>query len=189
MKRTLFVGLVALCAQAAAASETGDAATAYATEQANTWLMSPDVMSALLAQNAKHEGMDQSTINELDTQWRGEVGMAATPLISSVMNTDASAHLMEHVSAASGMIREVFVMDALGLNVASSAVTSDYWQGDEDKYIKTYMSGPDAVHVSEVEFDESTQSYLVQVSLPITDPNSGDVIGAVTFGLDAQQFF
>ena len=51
------------------------------------------------------------------------------------------------------------------------------------------MKGPDAVHVSEVEFDESSQTYQMQVSMSVTDPASGAVIGAVTFGLDAQAFF
>ncbi|MEL7090593.1 MAG: hypothetical protein AAFN94_02545 [Pseudomonadota bacterium] len=189
MKRALLTCALLVAGQSAAASNTASAATAFAIEQATTWLNAPVVLAALNAQNAEHAGIAQSTINEMDTRWRSEVGMASTPLISSVMDTAASEHLAEHVSKSNGMIREVFVMDAVGLNVASSAITSDYWQGDEAKFIQTYMAGPGSVHVSEVEFDESTQSYLVQVSMPITDPDSGAVIGAVTFGLDAQQFF
>ena len=105
------------------------------------------------------------------------------------MNNAASEHLRTHVAEAGGRITEVFVMDARGLNVASSAITSDYWQGDEAKWIDTYMKGADAIHVSEVEFDESAQTYQMQVSMSVTDPASGAVIGAVTFGLDAQAFF
>ena len=87
------------------------------------------------------------------------------------------------------MIAEVFIMDAQGLNVAASAVTSDYWQGDEAKFQQTYGVGPDAVHISEVELDESTQTYQAQVSLSLTDPATGALIGAVTFGLNAQAFY
>lgn len=189
MKTFAFACALALCAHGANASQTASAATAYVMEQMTAWVSAPVVVDAILAQNAKHAELGQGDINALDTQWRGEVGLASTPLISSVMDHPASAHLRAEAAGSGGMIHEVFVMDARGLNVASSAVTSDYWQGDEDKYIKTYLQGNDAVHVSEVEFDESTQSYVVQVSVPVADPATGEVIGAVTFGLDAQRFF
>ena len=75
-------------------------------------------------------------------------------------------------------------MDGKGLNVGQSDVTSDYWQGDEDKWQKTFLAGAGAVHVSEVEFDESSQTYQSQFSMPIVDPATSTVIGAVTVGVD-----
>jgi hypothetical protein len=36
-----------------------------------------------------------------------------------------------------------------------------------------------------VEFDDSTQAYLVQVSVPVIDGDK--VIGAITFGIDVDQ--
>jgi hypothetical protein len=106
-----------------------------------------------------------------------------------VLDHAASAVLRDWVAASDGAITEVFVMDAMGLNVAASAVTSDYWQGDEEKHSETYAKGPDAVHISEIEFDESTQSYQAQVSVPIVDPASGQVVGAMTVGLNADRLF
>ena len=41
----------------------------------------------------------------------------------------------------------------------------------------------------EIEFDESTQSYLAQVSVTLSDPSSGAPIGAMTIGLDAESLF
>ena len=75
-------------------------------------------------------------------------------------------------------------MDAQGLNVAQSDVTSDYWQGDEAKWQETYNTGN--VHIGDVELDESTQTYQAQVSLPIFDPESNAVIGAATFGVNLE---
>jgi hypothetical protein len=105
------------------------------------------------------------------------------------MGRELSAYLKEKVAASGGRITEVFVMDALGLNVAASNVTSDYWQGDEDKYAKTYNMGSGAVFVDEVEFDESSQTYQGQISISLTDPASGEVVGAMTIGLNAEAFF
>ena len=84
------------------------------------------------------------------------------------------------------MITEVIVMDAKGLNVAASGATSDYWQGDEAKYQETYPKGPGAVHFGEVEFDESSQTYQAQISITVTDPDTGRPIGAMTVGVDAE---
>ena len=39
--------------------------------------------------------------------------------------------------------------------------------------------------VDEVEFDDSSQSYLVQVSVPVKD--GGKAIGAITFGIDVDK--
>jgi hypothetical protein len=41
------------------------------------------------------------------------------------------------------------------------------------------------VFVDEVEFDDSTQAYLVQVSVPVKDGDA--VIGAITFGIDVEK--
>ena len=76
-------------------------------------------------------------------------------------------------------------MDAQGLNVAASGLTSDYWQGDEAKFTETYGKGAGAVHFGEVEFDESSQTYQAQISVTVTDPATGQPIGAITVGVDA----
>lgn len=36
---------------------------------------------------------------------------------------------------------EIFVMDNQGANVAMSDKTSDYWQGDEDKFVRSFAGG------------------------------------------------
>lgn len=154
-----------------------------------SWAQSAQVIDAITAQNAETAGADAAQITAWDTQWRGEVGQASQPLIDEVMGRPLSVFLAEQVSASGGRITEIFVMDALGLNVAASDVTSDYWQGDEDKYAKTYGVGAGAVFVDEVEFDESSQTYQGQVSVALTDPATGDVIGAMTVGLNAEAFF
>ena len=80
-------------------------------------------------------------------------------------------------------------MDARGLNVAASGVTSDYWQGDEAKFRETFGKGPRAMHISEVEFDESSQTFQSQLSVPIVDPVTQEPLGAITVGLNAEQLF
>ena len=189
MKPLFVLAAFGLSATAVSAAEPSAAALAFAQSQAATWINHPAIVAAVIEQNIETAGLSEADIIAMDDAWRSEIGAASTPTISSVLDAPASAHLREHVSEHAGMITEVFVMDARGLNVASSGITSDYWQGDEAKWSETYPKGADAVHVSEIELDESTQTYQMQVSLPVTDPASGDVVGAVTFGLNAQAFF
>jgi len=63
--------------------------------------------------------------------------------------------------------------------------TSDYWQGDEAKFKKSYNGGSGAVFVDDVEFDDSAQAYLCQVSVPVKD--GAEVIGAITIGVDVDK--
>ncbi|WP_300030342.1 hypothetical protein [uncultured Roseobacter sp.] len=153
------------------------------------WAMSPEVISAVVAQNAETAGASADQITAWDTAWRAEVGQSDQPLISEVMGRELSAMLKQKVAESGGRITEIFVMDALGLNVAASDVTSDYWQGDEAKYSKSYGAGSGAVFVDAVEFDESSQSYQGQISVSLTDPATGELVGAMTIGLNAEAFF
>lgn len=180
---------LALLTTPLAAAEADGAMEHYTIERAAEWLKTDAVVAAIMAQNARTAGLSAEEIDALDKEWRAQVGRADAPLISSVMDSAVSIELSDHVADTGGKITEMFIMDAQGLNVAASAVTSDYWQGDEAKFQQTYGLGPDAVHISEVELDESTQTYQAQVSLSLTDPATGALIGAVTFGLNAQAFY
>lgn len=186
MLRTSLTTLaLAMAASQASAMDVSAAMQAYLDDHISAWASDPVLTDAIAAQNMTTAGFDAATINDMDMAWRAEVGAAATPTIDAVLDHPASDFLRAQVAASGGVITEVFVMDSVGLNVASSGVTSDYWQGDEAKFTETYGVGPDAVHFSDIEFDESSQSYQAQISIPLTDA-SGAVIGAMTVGVDAE---
>ena len=93
--------------------------------------------------------------------------------------------LRDRIAEYNGQITEIFVMDSVGLNVAASDITSDFWQGDEAKFTETYGRGPGSIHISDIELDESTQRYQGQISVTIVDPSNGLAVGAMTIGVDA----
>jgi len=144
----------------------------------------PEVIEAIKAQNAKHAGLAQADIDALDKTWRAETGAAEKPMIDGVLANALSAYLAKVKEDSRGLYTEIFVMDNKGLNVGQSDVTSDYWQGDEAKFSETYGKGAGAVHISEVEQDESTQTFQSQLSMTVVDPATGEAIGAVTFGIN-----
>ena len=189
MKKFLITAaaLAAFAATAPAmANDYNDALSALANDKVRAIAANPVVIAAVRAQNEKHAGLTQDQIDAMDQAWRAEVGAAATPTITPVLEHEASQELATARDESEGLFTEIFVMDDKGLNVAASDVTSDYWQGDEAKWQETYAKGADAVHLSEVELDESTQSYQSQVSVAVVDPESGAAIGAVTFGVNVE---
>jgi hypothetical protein len=85
-----------------------------------------------------------------------------------------------------GLIGECFVMDNQGANVGQNAMTSDYWQGDEPKWQKSFNGGKGGLLIEKRKFDKSTDSIDQKVSLPIID-EEGRVIGAVCWGVKADR--
>jgi hypothetical protein len=180
--------VMSLTASAAFAMETEQAMKIFALKTAAEWLADPLIVQTVKTQNEATKSYTEDQIIAMDARWRSEVGTAQTPTISVVLDHPASAYLDAKVAETQGQVVEAFVMDARGLNVAASAVTSDYWQGDEDKFLQTFALGSGSVHVGEIEFDESTQMYLSQVSFVILDPITHYPIGAMTLGLNAEAF-
>lgn len=175
----------ALLATPALSSEFEPAMQAFLESEISAWAQSDEIVNAIIAQNAVNGTLGEAEIIALDNTWRAEVGTGSTPTITPVLDHPASEFLRDQVAAAGGMITEVFIMDMVGLNVAASDTTSDMWQGDEDKFTATYGVGAGAVHFGDVEFDESTQTYQGQISLTIVDPATGQPIGAMTVGVNA----
>ena len=161
-----------------------DSARSLVEQRISGLLSDAIVIDAVKSQNTGHASLSQSDIDTLDQTWRSETNTGGGDMTRSVLEKDLSEYLRKVVAEGQGVFTEVFVMDNKGLNVGQSDVTSDYWQGDEAKFKQSYGAGPDGMHVSEVEFDDSTQTYQLQLSVTIND--GGSPIGAVTAGLDAE---
>ena len=82
-------------------------------------------------------------------------------------------------------IAEAFVTDRHGANVAMTNKTSDYWQGDEDKFTKAIAGSRNSYHLDPVGFDESIQAYAVQIALPVYD--EGRAIGVLVATLNLEK--
>jgi hypothetical protein len=162
-------------------------ARAFAEASIKKWMADPIVIKAIKDQNAKHASLSQANIDGLDKQWRAETKSPAKPKINEVLGNALSAYLKKIKADSKGFVTEIFVMDNKGLNVGQSDVTSDFWQGDEAKWQKTFLAGPGATFVDKVDKDESTQTFQTQISMSIADPATNAVIGAVTVGVDVEQ--
>lgn len=143
-------------------------------------IIQPVTILSIQAANKAHAGVDQATIDQMDASWKAEAKSDEQPLIAEILSSPLSNYLLYIQAGSAGLYTEIFVMDKFGLNVGQSSVTSDYWQGDEDKFQKTYSVGPDAVFIDEAEFHDETKTWRTQVNLTVVDPATKEPIGAVT---------
>ena len=140
----------------------------------------PVIVEAVKAENAKGKTLDQ--IKALDAKWMATPGISAD--MKALMESQCGKFLRD-LQKSSPYFLEIFVMDHQGANVALTEKTSDYWQGDEAKFQKSFNGGTGAIFVDAVKFDESTQAYQVQVSVPVMDGDQA--IGAITLGIDVDK--
>ena len=137
-----------------------------------------DVVKAVSESNARAESLAE--IQKKDAVWAAQ---KTYPLRKMVTGRPCSNKLRRLVAADPSIV-EAFVMDDRGALVCATVETSDYWQGDENKWIRTFQQGRE-VFMEEPALDPSTGVYAVQVSVPMAEGDKR--IGAVTFTLKVRR--
>ena len=143
----------------------GEKAPQKVVDLANTVLAKlgedPVIVAAVKAENAKEKTLDQ--IQAKDKEWLAHAGIA--DYMKSIMESEAGKHIRK-IQQSQEYYAEIFIMDNQGANVAMTDKTSDYWQGDEAKFKKSFNGGAGAIFVDDVEFDDSTQASWFRCSCP-----------------------
>ncbi|MFI4945543.1 MAG: hypothetical protein ACHP85_19895, partial [Burkholderiales bacterium] len=104
--------------------------------------------------------------------------------LRKALSTSPCAQRLRELIVPDPLVVEAILMDAHGANVCVSRETSDYWQGDEDKWRKPFVEGR-AAFVDEPAFDQSSAIYAVQLSVPVSE--SARPIGALTLTLKVRK--
>lgn len=133
--------------------------------------------------------LQPAAISDLDQQWRNELESPRQPLIDSIRQLPASALLAGIQRQHAPLFNELILTDQRGLIVGMSEVTSDYWQGDEAKFNNARTLKPDQLLIEPISYDASTQSFQVQVSAPLHDPQQRDFLGVLTLGINIEAAF
>lgn len=152
------------------------------TQQIEALAADPRVVAAVTEANRTNLATEQEILAK-DLLWRQAKG-ADDPLIAPYL-ANPCARFLAQVHQQTPAFAEVFVMDNKGCIVAESAKTSDYWQGDEAKWTESYHGGAGKVFVDEIQYDHSSQAYVVQISVPVRAAD-GRTIGAMTVGVAAR---
>lgn len=138
----------------------------------------PEFTALVTAQSKSAESWSEAHILDLDKRWRA----GDATLIDPVLANPLSKLLSDLVATSNDLIAEIIVMDQKGCNVAVSSRTSDYWQGDEAKWQKTFGARTETIFIDRVDFDQSTRTFSQQFSKTLSF--DGRQIGAITIGFD-----
>jgi hypothetical protein len=142
-----------------------------------SWGNDAQLAKFVAAQNAKGVTLDE--IKRIDTAW--QAGKTEVDALVKTILTNACAQRLKALIGANEAFGESFVMDNQGALVCATDKTSDYWQGDEPKWEKSFAGGKGAVFVDQARYDRSSKTTLAQVSVPVKQ--AGKVIGAITVGV------
>ena len=131
-------------------------------QQIAGWAANEARVEAALAGSGRSTTMER--ILDVDRRWqRGE---DPDGLATELGRNDCAQALLSALAASPGYA-EAFVTDSRGAVVCMTRRTSDYWQGDEEKWTRAWAAGKGAVFVSAVERDESTGTDLLHISVPL----------------------
>jgi len=178
MSRNSFVSFFAATAvdflsASAASADSHEAKIGKVLPDVRVLIIQRDLIDALRASNMARGTMKQAEIDALEARWKPQRDASVRPLIDSVVENPLAARMREVIADTGSIINEIGVIDANGLSIAQSSANSDIWQGEEVKFTKTFVAGPDAVFIDEVEFDGSTQACQAKADFTVADPETG----------------
>lgn len=139
----------------------------------------PDIVAAVRSSNTKNAALSPEEIQRLDQEWQSTT--TPTPLISGLMS-NATAQSLIAFQREHAEFKEIFIADAIGLNVGQTDKTSDYYQKDESWWVDSYNDGRGRTLHGSIEFDESSQTEAISLYVPILD--GGRAIGVMKGVLD-----
>lgn len=148
------------------------------------WKQEPRLIDAVIQHNSQHNQLSMPQIHARDQQWQQEQANGSGPLIDSVLNNAVADWLRARQAEHEGLISEILLTDQQGLNVAVSNLTTDYWQGDEAKFVEPFFATTDRPYMGQLAYDQSTQRYQVHISTSVRHPQTDAIIGVLIIGLD-----
>jgi hypothetical protein len=158
----------------------------YVEKRIKPIISEPVVRNAIAAQNGRLGDVSEMDIRVLDNTYRSEIETGKLQMAKQLVANPASLYLKSKQDQSQGTIVEIFVTDRHGLNVAQSTLTTDYWQGDEDKFLKTIVKGSDDIFIDRAERDDVSQLLQTQASFMIRGDDGTPIgVATVTIAIDA----
>lgn len=142
-----------------------------------------------ILQQRKHPSfhLSQKDIAKEDEKWRQAFAADQHTYRNRFIDASLSSYLSAEKKITNGLVTEIFVTDTRGLNVAVSDMTSDYWQGDEDKFTQAFAKPNDSLFFDVIRYDESTRHFQSHVSVPLYDLSGREPLGVMVIGVDIEQ--
>ncbi len=148
--------------------------------------LAQSLTGAVSAENRRYTGSLTEILTDialLDKQWVESTGI--TSQVDLILNNPTASNLRRFQNLSPDNA-ELFVTDVYGANIAATNRTSDYYQGDEDWWRAAFNNGEGNIYIGQPEFDESSQTYAINIAVPVYDRNT--VVGVLRTTLNAENF-
>jgi methyl-accepting chemotaxis protein len=127
------------------------------------------------SQQARTEKLNDSPIDQIEQRFANNKQLQPDQILNAYLNK---------VATTAG-IAELIVTEQNGFNIATSNPTSDFVQRDEAWWQEAKKQSR---WIAEPEFDQSANTFSVDISQAISDPRSGEFLGVVKAVLPTTQF-
>ncbi|NIR32769.1 MAG: hypothetical protein GWN84_26420 [Gammaproteobacteria bacterium] len=138
-------------------------------------------LNPALLRDARRQNTTKLDLNEIkkrDEEWKNSDDLTH---FKRSLQDNVSGRLLKRIVSSNPDFNEAFLTDDQGANVAAYPATSDYWQGDEEKWSESFNGGEGRLFLGPLERDASTDTYAVQISAPIFD--GPETIGVLVVGV------
>jgi methyl-accepting chemotaxis protein len=142
-----------------------------------TLAKTPSLVAMVEKANQARAGWTPEQIAALDKAWVDKDN-SVEKTVEEIAHNDISAYLKAFIQNNPSEV-EVFVTDVKGLNVAMTGRTSDFLQSDEGWWKSAYAHGGDSSYIGSVEYDQSSNTYAMNIGVPILGSNTNKVVGVL----------
>ncbi|MFY0642095.1 MAG: hypothetical protein JXR16_13675 [Bermanella sp.] len=130
----------------------------------------------LSVQAHSHDPLDIQGMIKIDQQWKVNPNLP-----NELLDPRVQQLFIKYLSQPHPMFVELILMGKQGQTLAGAPHTTDYWQGDEAKFIETLKR--ENVYVSSLDWDESSRTISAQISIPVWI--NGNIQGVLTGAVEA----
>ncbi|HEH9433084.1 TPA: transporter substrate-binding domain-containing protein [Aeromonas sobria] len=163
-------------------------------------LGSQELINVLKLANLKNKHIKIEAVLQRDLLWRSMVenNLFVPNWITNILNSTISRSLKD-LTIQYPYITEIMLTDERGVLTAASNLTSDYWQGDEEKIIETlkmanenrrinslgrFDQSNNRLKMPSIEYDASSKLFLCRLNYPVW--YKGQLIGVLSFGINVE---
>ena len=141
-----------------------------------------EIIKSVKDQNAQK--LDKDLIMARDKEWSATLKETKTKKMLKIRKASRYLKYLT-TNKHKDLLSEAFLVDNQGANVAAFPLTTDYWQGDEEKWQKSMNSGKCQIVIGDNSYDTSADSKIIQISVPVYDGpfGTGSCIGVLVVGI------
>lgn len=149
----------------------------------------PNIVDTVMAANRQYGGMGEEAITariqKIEGQWDTP---NADSRVKDMMSSRTSRWLQQQHTLNPRLLK-IIVEDENGVAVAATGKPIHYVEANQEHWQAVYAGGRGAVNVTDVRYDEPTQSDYIEIAVPVLEEGSGRFVGVVSALVDISGLF